>query len=273
MKKIKLQQGNFYYAHIKTENVPAEMNSRHCHDKYEILYIVDGKGQCVVEGVEYPVRSRTLMIFPPLTYHCVTIEEGSTYERLVLHFDRNDLQPWGEEILAFFDNDDECGATYYSAEAITDSVTTVFDRFENAISLPDFERTTMVKLLFCELLLVLSVAKKEHISFDEGALGARVIKYLNDHVDKDISLDTLAKRFFVSKYYLCRAFKKHNGISVHGYINQKRVMYAKQLIESGETASGAAYRVGFGDYSAFYRAYVKVVGKSPTSVDSEKEGT
>ena len=32
----------------------------------------------------------------------------------------------------------------------------------------------------------------------------------------DSNLDKLAKRFFVSKYHLCRAFKKHNGISVHG---------------------------------------------------------
>ena len=36
------------------------------------------------------------------------------------------------------------------------------------------------------------------------------------------------------------------------------------MIEGGESASGAAYKVGFGDYSAFYRAYVKIVGKSPT---------
>ena len=47
-------------------------------------------------------------------------------------------------------------------------------------------------------------------------------------------------------------------------------MYAKQLIESGETASGAAYRVGFGDYSAFYRAYVKVLGVAPTSSDNKE---
>jgi AraC-like DNA-binding protein len=81
----------------------------------------------------------------------------------------------------------------------------------------------------------------------------------------------LAKRFFVSKYYLCRAFKRHNGISVHGYVNQKRVMYAKQLIEAGETASGAAYRVGFGDYSAFYRAYVKQLGVAPTMAAERKD--
>jgi AraC-like DNA-binding protein len=91
------------------------------------------------------------------------------------------------------------------------------------------------------------------------------IRYLNENLTRDMNLDTIARRFFVSKYYLCRAFKKHNGVSVHGYINHKRIMYAKQLIEQGDTASGAAYKVGFGDYSAFYRAYVKIIGKSPTA--------
>ena len=103
----------------------------------------------------------------------------------------------------------------------------------------------------------------------DSEIGVRVIRYLNDNITADISLDMLAKRFFVSKYHLCRAFKKHNGISVHGYVNQKRVLYAKQLIEAGETASRAAYQVGFGDYSAFYRAYVKVMGKAPTSSNSD----
>ena len=52
---------------------------------------------------------------------------------------------------------------------------------------------------------------------------------------------------------------------MHAYVNQKRILYAKKLIESGVTASVAAERVGFGDYSAFYRAYVKIIGKSPTA--------
>jgi AraC-like DNA-binding protein len=49
------------------------------------------------------------------------------------------------------------------------------------------------------------------------------------------------------------------------------VLYAKQLIESGETASSAAYKVGFGDYSSFYRAYVKVIGRSPTAEEVERK--
>ena len=85
-----------------------------------------------------------------------------------------------------------------------------------------------------------------------------------------MTLDNLARYFFVSKFYLCRVFKKHNGISIHSYINQKRIIIAKQYIDSGMSAAAAADMVGYADYSAFYRAYVKIVGRSPTAQKGEK---
>ena len=126
-----------------------------------------------------------------------------------------------------------------------------------------------MRLLVSQLIVLLSVPDGEALAEETGELGARVIRYLNMNVDRDVSLDSLARYFFVSKYYLCRAFKRHNGISVHGYLTKKRIMHAKDLIESGVSASDAAYQIGFGDYSAFYRAYVKTVGHSP-SVDAER---
>ena len=122
-----------------------------------------------------------------------------------------------------------------------------------------------MQAVLSEIIILLSAAEGERITHLGEELGARVTAYLNDNIDKNISLDRLARRFFVSKYYLCRAFKSYSGISIHAYVNQKRILHAKQLIASGMTASHAAERVGFGDYSAFYRAYTKIVGKSPTA--------
>ena len=267
MKYVGFTSQDISFGHSRIENVPENMNTNHCHDKYEIIYVREGRGKYIVEGVEYPVRPRTLMIFPPLVYHCVSVEAGSSYERTVLYFEKNAVLDSVKAAFLHLDEISVPAGSFYSADAISDALASLFDRLELVHTIPESERETYLKLVFSEIILLLSVATREDFSFDDGELGARVIRYLNENVDRDISLDRLAKKFFVSKYYLCRAFKKHNGISVHGYINQKRVMYAKQLIESGETASGAAYRVGFGDYSAFYRAYVKVVGKSPTAAD------
>ncbi len=264
-----LNVGNMEISRGYSEKMPENLNIRHCHEKYEILYVTEGAGRYIIEGAEYPVSRGTLLLIPPMSFHSMELDPSIPYDRWVLHFFEIDLTPEVRGILSALKTDHEHGY-YYTYDSISPSVRSVFDRFESAEPLPQKERELYLKCLLCELILLLSVAKKEKIPYDEAELGVRVIRYLNEHIDRHISLDKLAKRFFVSKYYLCRAFKKHNGISIHGYINQKRVLYAKQLIESGETASGAAYKVGFGDYSAFYRAYVKIVGASPTTAAPER---
>ena len=266
--KVKSVTGDVYFSYSNCLLLPDGLIDQHCHDGYEILYVVEGNGKYVIEGAEYPIRPGTVLFAPPFSYHSLKFDNGTQYERYVLQFFSNDLTPMAQDFLSSLNKSLLGVGCYYAADALSPSILSIFLRYEYADSLPDLEKREFRKLLTSEIILLLSVATRESIPRDERELGARVIKYLNEHIDKDVSLDKLAKRFFVSKYHLCRAFKKHNGISVHGYINQKRVMYAKQLIESGETASAAAYRVGFGDYSAFYRAYVKIIGKAPTHQQS-----
>ncbi len=240
------------------------LSMSHCHDRYEILYITSGTGKYVVEGTEYPVRPRTLMFIRPFEYHCLMLDSDVEYHRYCIHFTHNCFGPELAKVLDSMTATDTTAGNYYSSVSLIGDIDTIFDRFDSSEVLVDDIRRIYIRLLLSELIITLSISPADKLSNDKMELGARVIQYLNSNIDKDVSLDKLARRFFVSKYHLCRAFKKYNGISVHGYVNHKRVMYAKQLIESGETASGAAYKVGFGDYSAFYRAYVRIIGKAPT---------
>ena len=137
MKKVALMQGSISYSSAKNENVPENLNSRHCHDKYEIIYIAEGSGKYIVEGAEYPVRSRTLMVFPPLVYHCVSIDAGTVYERAVLSFDEKDVEAVGKNIIECFKCSAEGAGIFYSADSISDSVTSIFEKFEIAEFLPE----------------------------------------------------------------------------------------------------------------------------------------
>ena len=265
MKNTHFESENISYFDARTDSTPENLNSRHCHDKYEIIYVLEGRGKYVVEGVEYPIKPHTLMIFPPLVYHCVSVDPDSPYERTVINFDAAVITDCVAEIFGRVVGEATPSGAYYSLNSKSDALVSVFDRMKASSGLPSAERGVMMRLLLSELILILSVEGREELIEEDWDIGARVIRYLNENAFRDISLEKLAKRFFVSKYYLCRAFKKHNGISIHGYIVQKRVMHAKQLIESGEPAASAAYKVGFGDYSAFYRAYMKVVGRAPTA--------
>ena len=76
-------------------------------------------------------------------------------------------------------------------------------------------------------------------------------------------MDTLAKKFFVSKYHIAHVFKENIGLSIHQYITKKRLDLCQEAISGGMSIKDAYHQYGFGDYSSFFRAFKKEYGISP----------
>ena len=248
-----------------------KLSLSHCHDTYELLFVMEGSGKYVVEGREFALTARSVMIAKPLEYHYVVIDTDAKYERYIMRFSDSDLiEGAGKALSAFLDGETNVRCFCFSGE-VSDTIVSIFEHSKIAMTLPDEYAESYKRMILAELIMLFSVARTEDAYTFGFEIGARVIQYLNEHINRDINLDFLSKKFFVSKYYLCRVFKKHNGISIHGYITQKRIMLAKQMIESGESARGAAYKVGYRDYSVFYRAFVKVLGVPPLSTRNVQE--
>ena len=265
MSKIVEEKGIKLGHNVET-TAPQSLSLSHCHDSYEMLFVMEGAGKYVVEGREYALTARSVMIAKPLEYHYVVIDKDVRYERYLIRFNDSDLIEGANEVLsAFLDGENNVRCFCFSGE-VSDTIVSIFEHSKIAMTLPEPHSRSYRRMLLAELVYLFSVARSEQGNTYDGELGARVIKYLNEHINRNLSLDFLSKKFFVSKYYLCRVFKKHNGISIHGYVMQKRVMLAKQLIESGVSAALAAKKVGFRDYSAFYRAFVKIIGQPPLSI-------
>ena len=64
-------------------------------------------------------------------------------------------------------------------------------------------------------------------------------RYLDEHYDQQITLESLSKRFFVEKTYLSRTFKSAYGINLFDYLNIVRINRVKELLRFGQTTSGA----------------------------------
>ena len=87
--------------------------------------------------------------------------------------------------------------------------------------------------------------------------------FLDEHFTEKISLDELANLFYISKYHMMRQFRAQTGYTIHGYLTGKRLMFARAMIAAGTPVLQASEESGFGDYSAFLRAYRKQFGQSP----------
>ena len=243
---------------IKAQDVFTDLG---CSDKYQIVYFTRGSGRFVVEGIEHKVREQAVLVVKPFSYSVACARQGELCGVSVCFTEAQ--MPQAVKNIMCDILGDELHSKLYSSFAVPELVFSAFEKLDCVEDIPEGVKAIYLEALICEVVSLLSISNAENREYNRDELGARVVKYLNRNIDKNISLDKLARRFFVSKYHLCRAFKSYSGTSVHAYINQKRILYAKQLIEAGESASAAAYKVGYGDYSAFYRAYKNIVGKSP----------
>ena len=269
--KVKNAQPHFYLHHAQTAAPDPKDFESHCHAYYELIYVVQGRGSYIVEGTEYPLLPNTVLLLAPYEYHYVCPDQHCPYERYVLNFDADTPFDTGRTLAPFAKEESATGrGVYFPSERVDAALRhgfCTFDTLDRFLEPVDATLTSEGEILFrstlTQLLLLLTSSYTAPAALPPGNLVSDVIAYINANLASPLSLEELSKRFFVSKYHLCRAFRQSTGTTLLSYVTTKRVVLAKQLMEGGEAATEAAYRVGFREYSSFYRAYRKQTGHAP----------
>lgn len=99
--------------------------------------------------------------------------------------------------------------------------------------------------------------KRRHILMDD------IFIYIREHLTEDLTLEQLEKEFFVSRYHICREFKRLTGQTPHAYIVKARLDLCRKYIEQGMAISEVYRLGGFGGYNHFFRAFKKEYGVTP----------
>ncbi|WAS96768.1 AraC family transcriptional regulator [Nannocystis punicea] len=94
-----------------------------------------------------------------------------------------------------------------------------------------------------------------------------VTAYIEEHLDRDLSLATLADVAGISASHLKTLFRRSLGLPVHTYVIHRRVDRARALLLRGRmAASQVALEVGFSHQSHMARCMRRVLGVTPTSL-------
>ncbi len=104
------------------------------------------------------------------------------------------------------------------------------------------------------------------IKLSERLKLSALLQHINLHINENLSLDELAQRFNLSKFYLTRRFKELTGLSLHQFIVKKRLTRARYLISVGTDPYCAAVEAGFNNYSHFSRTFKAYFGQNPSIV-------
>ncbi|GAA4542497.1 GlxA family transcriptional regulator [Streptomyces collinus] len=91
-----------------------------------------------------------------------------------------------------------------------------------------------------------------------------VQRWITDHPDADLCVDTLAARARLSPRHFARAFRAETGMTPGRYVDRVRLEHARRLLE--DTAGGVeeiARTSGYGTPEAMRRAFVRTLGTPP----------
>lgn len=94
----------------------------------------------------------------------------------------------------------------------------------------------------------------------------RVIDFIGQHLDEELSLDELCKVACFSKYHFHRLFTVYTGISLQSYIKWLRLKRAAHqlIVYKKDTIINIAMDAGFESHESFSRAFKQICGQAPS---------
>ena len=111
------------------------------------------------------------------------------------------------------------------------------------------------------------ILKKELIRPSRIQLFNSIDQYIMMHLNEKITIDTLCKKFNISRTRLYEAMKPYIDGGIAAYIRKKRLSKAKHLLKTTDMSiSQISDIAGFTDYNYFLRVFKKEYGISPKNM-------
>ena len=257
---------SYSYIHKRDKTPQLDNFALHTHKNFEVLVFLSGDAEFIVEGSSYHLKPNDILIARDNEMHQVYHRSGSAYERIIINiqnsfFEQNSCPEYRD---IFLERTPGLGNKIDGEIALASGIFDTIARMERFIREGNRKNDTIIKCALVEFLYLLNRLKTANSeSTPQNELVKKVMDYVKENLNQPLDLDLLSDNFFVSKYHLCRIFKKNTGFTINHYLTSKRILRAAELHRTGQTLSEASLEAGFSSYSSFYKAYIKETGMSP----------
>ena len=257
---------NYRYFHLR--DTAGQERDFHFHDFDKIVLLLSGRVNYLVEDQSYLLRPWDLLLVKHHAIHKALIDRSEPYERIIVYLDRQyfDRALPQARLMDCFESADrsrryllvpdgeqraELGETLRAFELHRED-----ERFG-----AEAMRDTLMMQILIQIGRMAPAAPERSEQADPKI--RQVMSFINEHLTEALSVEQLAEQVYLSRYHFMRLFKAQTGSTVHAYVRQKRLLSAARLIREGVPAAKAAADSGFGDYSAFHRAFKECFGIAP----------
>ena len=135
-------------------------------------------------------------------------------------------------------------------------------RIEDAVIRRDFTSAYAYMILTLSSIAEAYRNKQEYAPHPLTGLSAQIRTWIHTHYADNLPLSVLASELHVSESYLSRIFKREVGNTIHGYLNEYRVVQSVSLLKT-HSVTEVCYICGYSDVSHYIRHFRRYFGCTP----------
>ena len=226
---------------------------------YLIHYILEGKGEFVVNGIDYKLSAGKGFLIEPDYQTIYTADRKEPWTYVWIGFSGADAEGMvsslglSQEHPIFYSEEKETLESCVAGMLCHDSGSTV-------------DALYLLSMLYLFLSTV-AAADREALSFREGnPYVSQAIAYIRNHIEEPLKTEAVARHVGLNRSYFSTLFKQHTGLSPLKYIQKFRLTKAQHLLESSrQSVSAIAYSCGYQQPESLIKIFHQHYGMSPAA--------
>lgn len=143
---------------------------------------------------------------------------------------------------------------------------TAYDFSDDVIMTVDklTSKEEVMNFLISEIIKLTNMVKESKLNPLQSPHVRKCICYINDNIDKKITVSSLSEICSISPDYLSQVFKDEMGENLSTYITKRKLETAKDMLTKGKSNNEICCYLGFSSVSHFITAFKKHYNMTPT---------
>ena len=244
----------------------------HWHSAMEIIVGVNEHYTCIAGGTEYTINPGDIMIIPGGILHSLTPAQDCNGFVYFLSLEFLEKIRSASCVMTalhhpIFLNKDESPALHLAAGALLEQMRNVYfsDNELRELLVDSYVLQLVERLLNHNFLEPDSSHSRLDKQQEYREIFAKVALFIDEHYAEPLSVEQVAAKFGLSKYYFSRLFAKYLHCQFNEFLTLRRLKAAEaMLVQPDMSITDIAYSCGFGSNSTFSRLFHEHRGCSPS---------
>ncbi len=253
----------------KLERVKQWKEKKHEHPFCEILFVLSGHGEAVIDDKTYQIKKGDIIVYNPHTMHEEHTSGDAEFE--LAFFGITNFQISGLPADHLIDKN---SSPILHTKKDFDKYSFYFRSLADEVY-EDRQYNELMAKYWARLILIgiLRLANISEAKFISNAIFTKIHQYLSKNFTTIESMDQVCEELDISKYYLSHVFKKYMGTPPMQYVTAKRISHAKKLLQETDlSATEIGEKCGYTDSVLFFKAFKKSTGITPMQYRKQTSG-